>query len=275
MQHFLRNGLLLKSPSDLLFHPMCTKRCSRFKSYDENDFAAGRLEAAEYLRRMEDRIDYRDKCVLDVGFGYGSLCVHLALNGAKHVIGVEIDKHRLAFAKNTIARDYPQLIGRVDLMLVDDFQGGSFDAILSKDSFEHISDPETYVGNLQRCLKGGGVFAVGFRSLWKSPYGGHMSFMTKLPWAHLIFPERTIMAERRRFFPEDRAEAFEQIPGGLNRMTLSRFLTIMQSTGLKREYLRTNVSNTKAAVVCRTMAIAPFLREYFTYNAYGIWRKAA
>jgi len=57
-----------------------------------------------------------------------------------------------------------------------------------------------------RRLAHGWRIAIGFGPLWKSPYGGHIGYMTRLPWAHLLFSERAIMRERRRFFPNDPVE---------------------------------------------------------------------
>ena len=37
------------------------------------------------------------------------------------------------------------------------------------------------------------VFAVAFGPPWKAPYGGGVD--SKLPWAHLVFPERVIFEE--------------------------------------------------------------------------------
>jgi len=43
--------------------------------------------------------------------------------------------------------------------------------------------------------------------------------MTPLPWAHLLFPESVIMNERKRFRPDENANKFEEVKGGLNKMT--------------------------------------------------------
>jgi hypothetical protein len=97
--------------------------------------------------------------------------------------------------------------------------------------------------------------------------------MTKLPWAHLIFPEDVIMTERRRFRPAENATSFEEIRGGLNKMTLGRFEKIMGRTDFERLYFATNVS---ANPIVRAMKIAsqvPGTREYFTTSVYSIWRR--
>ena len=87
----------------------------------------------------------------------------------------------------------------VKLELADDLGHDKFDIVLSKDSFEHYNDPENQIFTMQQYLKEEGILVIGFGPLWKSPYGGHISWMTKFPWAHLIFPESVIMAERKTY----------------------------------------------------------------------------
>ena len=83
------------------------------------------------------------------------------------------------------------------------------------------------------------------------------------------------MAERRRFRPHEQARRFEEIRGGLNKMTLARFEDIMAATGLERRYFVTNASDHP---VVRAMAVArriPPVREHFTANVYSLWQKPA
>src|SRR5689334_22054768 len=95
--------------------------------------------------------------------------------------------------------------------------------------------------------------------------------MTRLPWAHLLFPEDVIMAERRRFRPQEHVRHFEEIRGGLNRMTLARFHALMAATGLRRRWFATNVSDHPAVRAAAVLARVPPLREYFTMNIYSVW----
>lgn len=63
----------------------------------------------------------------------------------------------------------------------------------------------------------GESLVIGFDPPWKRPVGGHIEYMTKLPWPHLIFPEPVIMSERRRFRPDAQGRTFGEIRGGLNK----------------------------------------------------------
>jgi hypothetical protein len=66
--------------------------------------------------------------------------------------------------------------------------------------------------------------------------------MTPVPWVHLLFPERFVMQERRRYDPRDAATRYAEVSGGLNQMTLRRFLRLMRNSDLECVYLRTNMS---------------------------------
>jgi hypothetical protein len=127
-------------------------------------------------------------------------------------------------------------------------------------------------------LEPGGEIAIGFGPLWESPWGGHIDFMTRLPWAHLVFPEQVILAERRRFRPEENPTRFEEIRGGLNRMTLARFLETMERSGLEKRFLATNQSDGARSPARRAFiggmrlgSRLPPLREYCSMNVYSVW----
>jgi SAM-dependent methyltransferase len=232
--------------------------------------------ARRYLARFGDALDVADKTALDVGCGAGHLCFELARRGAQRVVGVDLSGER---APENLAAEGPEVTARVEFVKTDgtlrELADERFDLVFSKDSFEHFADPESLVHRMIGLLRPGGRLVIGFGPLWKAPTGGHINFMTKLPWAHLLFPEPVIMAERRRFRPHEDARRFEEIRGGLNKMTLERFERIMAATGLERSHFATNVSDNP---VVRGMAVvsrmAP-LREYFTANVYSIWRKPA
>lgn len=229
-----------------------------------------------FFSRFHGALELERRSVLDVGCGSGAVCVEAARRGATRVVGIDT---RLSKKTSALVNGDPQLDGRVELLPTDgslrEIEGERFDVVLSKDSFEHYSDPESFVFELKNRVKPGGTLAIGFGPLWKGPTGGHIGFVTKMPWAHLLFPENVIMDERKRFRPEENAHAFEEIAGGLNKMTLGRFQTIMRSTDLECVYFETNVSDNPVVRGMKAVSRVPPLREFFTANVYSIWRKPA
>lgn len=258
-----------------LFHLISRENTAIPSDYTENYFRKGFDASALYFHRLGKKVDFVGKKVLDVGCGYGSTCVYMALHGAQRVVGIDIVEEHIAFANTKLYSEYSDISHKVEFKIATDpkqLAGEKFDVIISKDSFEHIENPGKYIMDLQEYVADNGIIAIGFGPLWKSPYGGHMGFMTRLPWVHLIFPEEVIMKERKRFRPDENAEKFEQTKGGLNQMTLRRFKDIMKNSNLEPLYLQTNVHDRKLTRLFNVLSHLPFCREYFTFNLYSIWR---
>lgn len=242
----------------------------------EYEVAHGEASTEKFLSRLGERLDLEGKSVLDVGCGIGALCVEALRRDALRAVGVDT---RLEFGRRYVERFQAELGSRIQLVAtagdLSELGDERFDVVCSKDCMEHYADPESFVPVMTRHLKPGGEFVVGFGSPWKSPYGGHLDYMTKLPWSHLLFPESVIMAERRRFRPNENATRYEEIAGGLNKMTLRRFRSIMAASDLRCEFMATNVSEHPAVKAMGIVSRVPGLTEYFTLNVYGIWRSPA
>jgi SAM-dependent methyltransferase len=240
------------------------------------EFDAGFANAEKYLDRLGNRLPYRDADVLDVGCGLGSTCVYLAEHGARHVLGVDINDVAVSFGAQKVRGR--QLDDTVELQHISDIDevSGTFDLILSQDSFEHIDPPEPMIAELVARLRPNGTLAIGFSTLWNSPFGGHIKHMTWLPWAHRLFPERVIMGEQDRFYPPElrgrMGQSFKEY--GLNQMSFSSFVSMMDATALHREYFAVNVHERSWKTrLCRGLRLLPGGRELFTFNVYGLWRK--
>ena len=260
------------SLAQTIFHQMCVKNYSMPDDYDEDYFQRGFGDVEKFFKRFDGKICFAEKKVLDIGCGYGNTCFNIALNGAKKAVGIDIDKNRIDFAKNKLASDYQNLSNVIDFKMVEELGDEKFDVIVSKNTFEHVANPEMHINNMIKHLHKDGKIAIGFSPLWKSPYGGHITFMTKFPWAHLLFSESVIMSERQRFRPDENAETFEQVVGGLNKMTLGRFLSILDKNKLELEYFKTNVSNNSVVKMFNIFSKVPLCKEYFTINLYCILR---
>lgn len=251
---------------------------SSFELADDHDaayFRHGLQDTERYLERFEGSLQVQGRTVVDVGCGYGSSCFSLVGRGAARVVGIDVKPEFIAFAQAELERSEPALQAAIEFRRVE--AGGAdlgerFDVAMSKDSFEHIADPEAYLDVMKSYVRPGGELAIGFGPLWNSPYGAHQKWMSKLPWAHLLFPERVLMDRWRRLGYPDGARTHLEITGGLNRMTLRRFRSILDDPELQPIFLRTNQTNERSGKILRAAARLPALRELCTFNVYGLWR---
>jgi SAM-dependent methyltransferase len=172
--------------------------------------------------------------VLDYGCGWGWQALAMASKGAKRVVGLdiqELDSARLR-AEEYGCADRVRFVNQLEPEMM-----GAFDVIVSCSSFEHLSDPEGCLRQMSAAAKPGGKVIVAFAEPWYSPYGSHMNFFTKIPWVNLLFSETTVMAVRSHF-RKDGARRYEDVEGGLNRMTLATFENIIRRSGMKVEFLK-------------------------------------
>ncbi|HYR07207.1 MAG TPA: methyltransferase domain-containing protein [Longimicrobium sp.] len=215
----------------------------------------------DLLRRFPDlpgRV--RGRRVLDFGCGAGRQAVALARAGAAFVLGVESNPRTLAGARALAAAEgIPPDRLALAPGVPEELRGG-FDVVLSKDSMEHFADPAAVLALMRDALAPGGRLLVTFGPPWLAPSGSHMHFFTPLPWVHLLFAERTVMAVRARY-RADGARRYEEVESGLNRMTVGRFERLAARAGLRMERRRYD-----CVKGIRVLGGAPLLRELFINN---------
>ncbi len=201
--------------------------------------------AVRLLDMLARFVDYRGKDVLEIGCGTGDLSIALAKAGAKRVIGVDIDRGRIEAATRKAGEEgVASIVSFHAADFVHDCMPMSpVDLVFSENAFEHILSPSECLGKVYACLRAGGVLATRFGPLWLSPYGAHAWEFTRLPWVHLLFPERVVLRVRAELYrPDDPATRYEDVQGHLNRMTVSRFTALASARGFRIAALRANPS---------------------------------
>ena len=200
--------------------------------------------------------------ILDMGCGEGYQCIALSELGAKEVIGVDPNPRCYEAAcqllecrsnhKVSFCREPPQ---------------GLFDIILSKDAMEHYPDPEGILDEMKSMLAPGGEILMIFGPPWFAPYGAHVMCFTKLPWVNIFFSEKTVMNVRSKY-RHDGAKRYEEMEGGLNRMTIARFERIIKQSDLKVDYLYYSCIKR-----FDFLSKIPILREFFINHVTCILKK--
>lgn len=162
----------------------------------------------------------KDKVVIDFGCGTGQESVQLAQNGARFVFGVDIQEELLEQA-----RQCARMAGVADRCVFSTKAPERGDVIVSLDSFEHFSDPAEVLREMWELLNPGGCLLASFGPVWYHPLGGHL--FSVFPWAHLVFSENALIRWRSDI-RDDGARSFAEVAGGLNRMTIKKFLKIVK-----------------------------------------------
>jgi SAM-dependent methyltransferase len=216
------------------------------------------------IKTVPDFLDLiHDKEVLDFGCGYGMQAAALARTSAAHVVGLDLPRPVLLEKWEERRR-----LGLPNLELTTNLPDDRlFDVVLSCSAFEHFSDPVGILDLMRRRCKVGGKVIITFAEPWLSPRGTHVEYFTKLPWVNVLFSERTVMEVRSRY-RSDGAQRYEDIEGGLNRMTIARFHQIMHDSGMQVEQF--NLFAVKNLPVVTSL---PVVREFLTSAASCILRR--
>ncbi len=169
----------------------------------------------------------KGKDVLDFGCGYGLQAVAMARNGARTVTGLDLPRPALLERWQTVKQ-----LGCENVKLATEPPSQKFEIVVSCSSFEHFSDPAAIVCEMRRHVRPGGLVIISFAEPWLSPRGSHCDHFTRLPWVNCLFPEKAVLEVRARY-KQDGARRYEDVEGGLNRMTIHKFERLMRNSGMK------------------------------------------
>ena len=188
------------------------------------------LASVPWLRRE----DFRGQRVIDYGSGRGKLAIALSPHVAE-VIGLEC-RDELIEATTRRAKELGLENVRYLNSLKPESDGLSADLVISQNSFEHFDDPAAILADCAKRLRPRGRMLITFGPPWFHPYGHHMTYFCRVPWFHLMFPERAVMNVRARF-RDDGARCYDDVPGGLNRMSLRRFKKLIAASPFTVKHL--------------------------------------
>ena len=169
------------------------------------------------------------KTVIDFGCATGAESVEIAQHTNAKITGLDIREDALAKARQR-AKD----AGVADRVRFASEVDEKADVIISLDAFEHFADPPAMLRLMRGLLKDDGCVIACFGPTWYHPLGGHG--FSVFPFAHLLFTENVLMRWYREISSSD-ARRFEEVRGGLNQMTISRFERIIDQSDFKFEKL--------------------------------------
>lgn len=229
-------------------------------------------KAADSFSRAIDELGGPDalaeKRIVDFGCGWGGESAWLA-ERAGEVIGCDIDFRSLQAAER-----FRRMRRRNNLRfhLIRDgrlpVKDASIDAVLSTNVFEHVMEPAAMLAEIRRVLKPGGSFITTFGPLFYSPRGYHLCWATQVPWAHLIFGRRNVLAVRNAKRSPIDADSWEAT--GLNRLTFTGFTRAVKNADLQPLRLRRT-----AVRGAGPLAHLPGVGELLTFGVDAHLRRAA
>jgi SAM-dependent methyltransferase len=170
----------------------------------------------------------RNRDIIDFGCGAGDETIEMALAGARSVTGLDIQEHHFTAAHSRAVVE--GVSDRVHFSVATEKKA---DIIVAIDSFEHFSDPGEILRLMSDLLRPSGKVVVSFGPTWYHPLGGHL--FSVFPFAHLIFTESALI-KWRSDFKSDGAKRFGEVAGGLNQMSVARFIQLVETSPLKIEH---------------------------------------
>ncbi len=209
-------------------------------------------------------IDLKDRVVLDFGVGRGGPAVWMAEQGAKRVIGVDIDDFFLNVSEKYVERVDPKREMPIEIAKCEPtrlpLDDGSIDSILCLRTFERVSDPAAVLREWDRVLAPGGKAWLSFGPLWYHPHGIHLWEIFPGPWLTLLFSERAVVTSRHILKGEtDRIptqNTYDDL--SFNRMTVSAFHRFVRESPFEIERLTVHM-----AWGLNPLRKVPGLRELF------------
>jgi SAM-dependent methyltransferase len=147
-----------------------------------------------YLRELEKYQNKKDR-LLDVGCGNGFFLETALDQGYKKVFGVEPGKLSVAKARKDIKKNIIVNIFRPDL-----FKPNFFDAVCCFQTFDHIPDPNSFLKEVYRILKKGGLilFLNHDAQSWNMQLLGERSPIIDIEHTYL-YDKKTIVKILKKF----------------------------------------------------------------------------
>jgi predicted nicotinamide N-methyase len=242
---------------------------------------SGLHEARIVLGRLAEFVEVEGRSVLTLGRGAGDLGIEVARRGARRVMAIDMVMPRMQLSEVRLEEEEEEEGGRLPVEIrafsgsLTELGDERFEVMLAVDAFREYGAErsgrhlDALVSEMSSHLEDRGLLAVELRPPWKAPYGGSVD--SRLPWAHLIFPESVVLEEYRRAHSGSSARTFDDLK--VNRITLARFRQAMKESGLECLSLETNVSDSRVVGAMRVLSRLTPLEEYFTQNVYGVWRR--
>ncbi len=234
-------------------------------------------------------VAWQDKDVLDLGCYDGAISQGYLDAGARSVIGVDIDEPAVLKAQPGFTDERLQF--RVSGTGAFPLNDECIDTIFSYDVFEHVEYPASILSESYRILRPGGKLLIGTWG-WYHPFAPHLWSTMPVPWAHVLFSERTMLRTCRRVYHSDwykpnmhdfdengqriaEKYAHEKIPTDyLNKYLVRDFDRVFRESPFKYQIYPQRFSSRWAAWTTPLLSV-PLLKEFFTAYIWVVLERPA
>src|SRR5574341_1038562 len=251
-----------------------------FVQYRSNRLDTILTAAREYGVEITNRV------VLDLGCGEGAITSGYVAAGAKQAIGVDVDEEAVHRARQQ--QHAPNLSFCVGGSESVPLPGNIVDTIISYDVFEHLTCPHEIISECYRVLRPGGTVLISTNG-WGHPFAPHLWATMPVPWAHVIFSERTVMRTCRKVYTSawyvpnmfdvsengQRLEKYlgDEIPTTyVNKLWIRDFEGLFESCGFIVRF-HPLPFNSKYARWTQVFLGVPWIREFITSSLWIVLRK--
>jgi ubiquinone/menaquinone biosynthesis C-methylase UbiE len=225
------------------------------------------------------------KSILDVGCGFGGKSVYYALHGARHVTGIDVDRDRIAAARQFAAKKCAantrfEVEDAASLRFADE----QFDLVIFSDSFEHVDDPGSVLKECWRVLKRGGRANIMFPP-YGSAWGAHLFANVRIPWAQFLFSEQALVRAWKKGFESEldkgvtvysrqnieavRTATAVRDLAHLNQMSIRRYEQILRGSDFTTRFFQVHTP----ANLFQFLANSPICREYLVTRVITVLEK--
>ena len=236
-------------------------------------FNIGKYENIKFWKRLGGKPDLKEKKVLDFGCGHGSLCLDIALSGAKLVNGIDLEDDLLKFANENLEINFKNFKDKVRFQKINILEkeiNQKFDFIVSKDTFEHTINLEEVLKKMHNLLNDGGKAYLGFGPLYNFYNGDHGRTLMYLPWFHLLFSDQFII---NRVNKKSNLQINKIEDLGLNKYSFKDYEKIIKNSNFQIKFYITNQSDHPISKIFNLLSKLKIFKEYCTYNIYCILQK--
>jgi SAM-dependent methyltransferase len=163
-----------------------------------------KLAQTRYEELMSIAGNMRVSSVCEIGPGSGMLLNEFTVRGVDRAFAVDIEDR--LYEKHKSVRVI--LSGVHEMDIPDE----SVDLVYSYDALEHIPRPNAAVFHCLRILRPGGLLFLKIGGTYFSPWGYHFYAILRIPYIHVLFPEKLLLRYAERIQLDTQSEEVRRIP---------------------------------------------------------------